>query len=260
MPKFFHNIRRRFLKKKQFLKYFQYAIGEIVLVVIGILIALQVNNWNEQRKIEARKEFYMESLVMDLEGDLKLLNERIEAAEKDTTHLGRLRDRISSSSSTIDTIIKIYRFGFNPRITDPVDFNHTTLETLEASGDGNLLPPEVVMYLNNLRKAQDYHYESTLQNLNHYKRTVNNMVAQYPAPTFPGSMDPTSPMSDIVWSNIEGPEFVSRFNGMLISKYLTIMFFLEMAEDIKGNTNDVLTQLKKHSDRSSVETVELVNK
>ena len=42
-------------KDNQFLKYSRYAIGEIVLVVIGILIALQINNWNEER-IENRKE------------------------------------------------------------------------------------------------------------------------------------------------------------------------------------------------------------
>ena len=49
MIKFFRNIRKRLLSEGKTGKYFKYAIGEIVLVVIGILIALQVNNWNEKR-------------------------------------------------------------------------------------------------------------------------------------------------------------------------------------------------------------------
>jgi hypothetical protein len=48
MVKFFRKIRQKLLSENKFSKYFIYAIGEIVLVVIGILIALQINNWNEE--------------------------------------------------------------------------------------------------------------------------------------------------------------------------------------------------------------------
>ena len=47
-------------------KYFKYAIGEIVLVVIGILIALQINNWNENRKIDKVRQDYYGQLLEDL--------------------------------------------------------------------------------------------------------------------------------------------------------------------------------------------------
>ena len=50
MIKFFRNIRRSLLSEGKTSKYLKYAVGEIVLVVIGILIALQINNWNEHRK------------------------------------------------------------------------------------------------------------------------------------------------------------------------------------------------------------------
>jgi hypothetical protein len=56
MIKFFRKIRQKMLTENKFSKYLIYAIGEIVLVMIGILLALQVNNWNEQRiqqKLEA---------------------------------------------------------------------------------------------------------------------------------------------------------------------------------------------------------------
>ncbi|MFT4684350.1 MAG: hypothetical protein ACI9EK_001665 [Psychroserpens sp.] len=48
-------------------KYFKYAIGEIVLVVIGILIALSINNWNENRKNENLETIYVLRILDDLE-------------------------------------------------------------------------------------------------------------------------------------------------------------------------------------------------
>ncbi|WP_162919882.1 DUF6090 family protein [Hanstruepera ponticola] len=52
MIKFFRKIRERLLTENKFDKYLLYAIGEIILVVFGFLIALQINNWNEERKTE----------------------------------------------------------------------------------------------------------------------------------------------------------------------------------------------------------------
>ena len=56
MIKFFRSIRRQLLSQNRFNKYLIYAIGEIVLVVVGILIALSINNWNEGEKKIKRKE------------------------------------------------------------------------------------------------------------------------------------------------------------------------------------------------------------
>ena len=50
MPRIFNTIRQRLLKENRFTRYLVYAIGEIVLVVIGILLALQVNTWNLARQ------------------------------------------------------------------------------------------------------------------------------------------------------------------------------------------------------------------
>jgi hypothetical protein len=55
MIKFFRHDRKVFSMKGKTTKYFKYAIGEIILVVIGILIALQINNWNENNSIKTRK-------------------------------------------------------------------------------------------------------------------------------------------------------------------------------------------------------------
>ncbi len=63
-------------------KYLKYAIGEIFLVVIGILIALQINNWNEARKLEKRESIYLSGLKADLEQSVKALNRVIKKTSR----------------------------------------------------------------------------------------------------------------------------------------------------------------------------------
>jgi hypothetical protein len=66
MIKLFRNIRKNLLKEGKTSKYFKYAIGEIVLVVIGIIIALQINTWNGNRKDSIEEKALLESLYENL--------------------------------------------------------------------------------------------------------------------------------------------------------------------------------------------------
>ena len=66
MLRFFRKIRQRLLTDNKFSKYLLYAIGEILLVVIGILIALQMDNWNENRKTRALELKTLKELRADL--------------------------------------------------------------------------------------------------------------------------------------------------------------------------------------------------
>ena len=67
MLKFFRDIRQNLLLKNMTRKYLKYAIGEILLVVIGILIALSLNNWNEERKEGLKESVFLEKMLEDLE-------------------------------------------------------------------------------------------------------------------------------------------------------------------------------------------------
>ncbi|WP_412561469.1 DUF6090 family protein [Winogradskyella sp. MIT101101] len=66
MIKFFRQIRHSMINQNRTKKYLLYAIGEIILVVIGILIALQINNWNEQRKILKSEKEILTNLKSEL--------------------------------------------------------------------------------------------------------------------------------------------------------------------------------------------------
>lgn len=66
MLTFFRRIRKGLLKEKRISKYLLYAFGEIVLVVLGILIALQVSDWNEERKFNQGNREYLNKILVEL--------------------------------------------------------------------------------------------------------------------------------------------------------------------------------------------------
>ena len=74
MIKFFRKIRQNLLMENKTGKYFKYAIGEIVLVVIGILIALSINNWNDRRKQKLSQTEQLKSIKSELTLGLKNLD------------------------------------------------------------------------------------------------------------------------------------------------------------------------------------------
>jgi hypothetical protein len=95
MLKFLRRIRQNLISQGKFSKYLLYALGEILLVVIGILIALQINNWNEEKKQEAQEIKLLRQLKEDLTENNKALNE--------------LRERITINSTAMDTVVRRLR-------------------------------------------------------------------------------------------------------------------------------------------------------
>ena len=73
MIPFYRKIRKKLSDDNKPMKYARYAIGEIALVVIGILIALSINNWNDERLREQDLKIYMNNLVEDLNSDINSL-------------------------------------------------------------------------------------------------------------------------------------------------------------------------------------------
>jgi len=90
MIKFFRNIRKRLVAESKFSKYLLYAIGEIILVVIGILIALQINNWNENRKLENSKEKLMFALKQEFKVNKNVLEQYLKGLHNNNAQLNQV--------------------------------------------------------------------------------------------------------------------------------------------------------------------------
>ncbi|MEQ9308908.1 MAG: DUF6090 family protein [Balneolaceae bacterium] len=81
MLRFFRNIRQKLTQQGNMRKYIWYALGEIALVMIGILLALQVNNWNEKRIVEAEINAIVQNLNSEFRENLGQLNLQIQGVD-----------------------------------------------------------------------------------------------------------------------------------------------------------------------------------
>ncbi|APY08296.1 hypothetical protein BWZ20_08280 [Winogradskyella sp. J14-2] len=97
MIKFFRKIRYKLLSERKTSRYLKYAIGEIILVVIGILIALQINNWNEQKKAKQQEQTYYCKIAEDLQVDIKNID----------SSLVTIDERLKSTERFLKNLLKI---------------------------------------------------------------------------------------------------------------------------------------------------------
>ena len=96
MIKFFRQIRLDLIGKNKTGKYLKYAIGEIVLVVVGILIALSINNWNIRNKEEQKELVYIKSMIEDIESDIIQSENIIERLDLTVARIDSLLLELSS--------------------------------------------------------------------------------------------------------------------------------------------------------------------
>jgi hypothetical protein len=105
MIKFFRKIRQNLLTENKFSKYLLYAIGEVILVVIGILIALQINNANENRKSEIQENLYLQRLLSENKGDINTFNKNISDLEKGIETIENLSIKLNSSKTSDSSLV-----------------------------------------------------------------------------------------------------------------------------------------------------------
>ena len=117
MIKFFRKIRQNLLSEGKTGKYLKYAIGEIVLVVIGILIALQVNNWNESNKQRIKEKVILENLKTSLEKDILTHNFHIQAYEESKYSIQLLIEVMEKDQQYQDSLK--YHFGRTTYLWNP---------------------------------------------------------------------------------------------------------------------------------------------
>ncbi len=114
MIRFFSKIRYQLAAENRFGKYLRYAVGEILLVVIGILIALQVNNWNEERKIHAFERKILTDVLHTIDNDIanqEMLIRRLDTMSVGISNIYRLIGKNESSPDSIQKYINYLRTG-----------------------------------------------------------------------------------------------------------------------------------------------------
>lgn len=179
MIPFFRKLRWRLAQNNQFFKYSRYAIGEIVLVVVGILIALQINNWNRSNEKNELKNIYLNRLINDIKSD--------------TTNIQFVRSEIRLNQKVIKALIKnmnedaaveetdslFYRYFERGWIISEFVPTSNTYTDLSQTGNMNILNnPELVDQI-----IQYYSYMTQLENSNNVNKSWITPIDQEVAKT-----------------------------------------------------------------------------
>ena len=199
-------------------RYLKYAIGEIILVVIGILIALQINNWNNHRIKKQSARQYIKALYKDFEEIEKTNQKNIDFVKSDSLETGSIIERINSTQN-LDTLIKIARYEFDTSfilITNA--YSNKTYQSLVSAGNmtimDDFLQRELVNY-NDLSESiigigkvsSDLYLDAATEYLNRYSTRYFSPIK--------GSLQ------DQLWDNVDAVHLTASFNKLLSSKTMS---------------------------------------
>ena len=130
MIKFFRKIRQSLIMENKTSKYFKYAIGEIVLVVVGILIALQINNWNQERIDDKNEMKLLKELKNDLDITIADLDNTILDAKQRFDSTIVVLKYIDAQIPFEDKMIPAYNYMNGPRWLYPRTIAYENLKSI----------------------------------------------------------------------------------------------------------------------------------
>ncbi|HAT67788.1 MAG TPA: hypothetical protein DCS66_24845 [Flavobacteriaceae bacterium] len=181
MIKFFRKIRQKLLSENKFSKYFMYALGEIILVVIGILIALQINGWNTHRVNKNKEQEYLVGLKSDLENQINAFNGRIkiydviiDKGESIVTDFATAGKLIEIDSINIKLSYMMYALNYPD--------TQTTFNELIATGQINLIQEK------SLRSKIIRYYQDSEDSKSNVNSNVESVFYQHIFPIIKSSI------------------------------------------------------------------------
>ncbi|SFG22461.1 hypothetical protein SAMN04487988_10281 [Algoriphagus hitonicola] len=211
MFRIFRSLRISLLGHNKIGKYLKYAFGEVILVVIGILLALQINTWNEERKISKERNQFMQSIKEDLIADTLDLNETLGQWNIQLAELNTFKQQVNSTK-TIDSLIFLVRYEFSPYFSSFSGFNDNTYRSMLNTGKLSILHPE-------LRKVLQAHYHQQLDTkewhdnqIELYQTVVRTYTDQFPM-NIDAKFIRNQALEDIIWKDINPRQLLLVLNS-----------------------------------------------
>jgi hypothetical protein len=227
-------------------RYLVYALGEIFLVVIGILIALSINNWNEQRKQTKARQLFTESMLSELKKDSTFLVDIINELEESIAMLQDLKNRINNPLASLDTIDHILKYEYNPGFVKAVDLNKNTFSTLSTSSQIALFKNteadhiqtyyQLVLNMENFQEGQLNFYRDTFSKFLEKVPSADNMEA-YPL-LEPGKL------KDQIWAGVDMQAARLQFGGITTLQNHIFITFLRMDKELLEANQKLTLHLK----------------
>lgn len=132
MITFFRKARMKFIMNKKIGKYLAYMVGEIALVVIGILIALEINNWNEAQVLKEREIEMLESFQGQFSADLKELDFALAFYGETEQSMSIILEHLEEDKPYDKQLA--YHFSVMTRIWGTSDLSNSVFDTLKSNG------------------------------------------------------------------------------------------------------------------------------
>ncbi|WP_299535506.1 DUF6090 family protein [Ulvibacterium sp.] len=205
MVKLLRKIRQQFLFENKTGRYFKYAIGEIVLLVIGILIALQINNWNENRKIRQQEEILLTDIHTEFKYNMSELKSNLTRYDQARKNLARIIDLFPIDYRTIelDTLaFLLERTHFDGNY----DYSNTSLEKIRNSSSYDIISN---VELRNLLLQWEVlladYIETESWTINHHEERYSPTLGNnFPRPYIRGFKDPRANLQFLGSIEFEG--------------------------------------------------------
>ncbi|TXE18792.1 hypothetical protein ES692_04900 [Psychroserpens burtonensis] len=221
MIKLFRNIRKQLLSEGKNTKYFKYAIGEIVLVVIGILIALQINNWKEHKQKEIQIKNALVALYNDLAQDTVLIKERLPFIKEQHQLNESLRTKVAKPEATLDTLIHVMRYEFNPNWSEQIIYNTNAYYSLIQTGLVENVSDSLKTRIKNFYNQKFFQKNRVEKTTNDYREKITSYVNTYTFGSTP-IHDQGHLIDSLVWEHINSSHLAATFQG--ISNFKRILF------------------------------------
>ncbi|MDP5091941.1 MAG: DUF6090 family protein [Polaribacter sp.] len=264
MIKFFRKIRQKLIEQSKVRSYFLYAFGEIVLVVIGILIALQINNWNEIRKDKQKETIYLSNLERDLENQILSINNQIEFENVYIEKSGSIIAQfISNSFSELE--ISFYQNLSNLHSRKTFVITDPTYTDLISSGNINLIKNQkfkdhLIKYYQELKRI-----EKVIQNNNsllvdqqfgvkflqlgyYYNNLALDSMKYIPkTPTFQLTTIYHKELSEISKDLLQKPENKLELMNIVNMRHSISLGHLGLMIESKKSTEKILEEIKRNT-------------
>jgi hypothetical protein len=262
MIKFFRRIRQNLLSEGKTGKYLKYAIGEIFLVILGILLALQINNWNseriERKTFKSNLQFAIEDLEQDKTDLIRLTNERKRILDKADFILKAIKEQKDLSAFEIfdNSEIMIWKSfemnnnGFERILSSGIyetiefqpirekirkyQFNYQRIKGLEKKLNESIEEMEIQMSKDG-SILELYEYSNLVFSLSYNGKEIanatDNKIVNY--------------FIDFNKSYINNPPMLSLFQrGKLITGAIIQQYHhhIDLGEDVKKDINNYLNE------------------
>lgn len=241
---FLRKIRHKLMEKNKVTTYLLYAIGEIILVVIGILIAVSVNEMRQQKGNDKLADTYTQSLIADLKADSAIYQNRLLRNNQLIRHLDSANIFISDPNTTKEALIQFAKERYDIAILGYWGVETSTLQSLISTGKYELYSLEIRNQITELNRINNEIKLFSGDGIKWALNTLRDHENRYLRGKVNNLMKPNDQLIAAAWDGINEREFIASFINLMNTKYVIISGYQAGLQRQLDATSDLIRSLE----------------